>query len=380
MRKYFRFCLVSIFLVLSSCTGRPPHATPGSPNNSAGYAAPAYTPRPIPTPLPKSKDGEVVLLLRKRMEPFEVLILRLPIGCLLGGEVCDSAGNLLGVLPQGLSQVADIYWTNDGSKAFFWDDNTTNIYVLEGNQGTFQVFKKKVLKVTDNFAIAPNGNDVVFEIQKGDQETDLISMNVNSGDITQFDIPEPCAKYISQWMDDNSFLFWCEKSEGKGYLVDVKVYTFNTVDHSVQSFEIGRDWRQTTVPQFSPNKAYMAFNTATTLVIRSVSNRNENALDLSVERFLWSTDSKLLVIYSQNKDIFTVRTDGSDLQKPYSLPANEYLEDWMWLPDNEHIFLITTDDDGNRRVGVLSVVDKIFAALNLSLLNDYDPVSISFRP
>ena len=381
MYKNIIFGLLSLSFIVSSCADPSPTPFSATPGNLDEYLAPTYTPRPIPTPFPKGENGEIVLLLRKRAAPFEVVILRLPDDCLLSGKECDMDGNLLGALPQGLSQVPNIYWTNDGSKAFFWDDNTYDIYTLDGNQGTFQILKKEVLKVKNTFLVSPSGEEIVFEIQKGDHETDLVSMNVNSGDITKFDIPEPCAKYISQWMDANSFLFWCEKSEGaKGYLVDVEVYVFNTLDHSIHPFDIGRDWMQTSVPLFSPNRKLMIFTDSGTTVVRNVSDGVERIINVSPENFLWSLNSESLVIYGQNKDFSIVRFDGSELETLYSLSENEYLGDWMWLSDNEHILMITTDEDENRRLGILSLLEKTFTPLNLSLLNDYDPTSFSFRP
>ncbi len=384
MYKHFGFYSLFLFMMLSSCASYPPVTTPGTtPGNIAEYLAPTYTPRPIPTPFPKSENGEFILLLRKRNAPYEVVIQRLPSECLLSGEACGLDGNLLGALPQGLSQVPNIYWTNDGSKAFFWDDNTTNVYTLDGNQGTYQVFKEEVLKVKHSFLISPDGNEIVFEIKTGDHETDLVSMNVNSGDITKFNIAVPCSKYVSQWIDNARFTFSCEKFVGqKGYLAGVEVYVFNIKDGTLQPFEINRDRLQAPVlPIFSPNRNFMAFTDANTIAIRSVSSSVESILNIPTESFLWSMDSESLAIYSQDKEIFTVSTDGSDLQKLRSLSEDEHLEDWMWLPDNEHIFLITTiDDDGNRDVGVLSVVNKTFTPLNFSLLNNYNPVSISFRP
>lgn len=376
MFGYRNLCFALVFFLLVSCAINVP--APNTSNNNSDVSA---DPTAIETPFPKNERGEVVLLLRKRERPFDVIVIRLSNDCLMGKINCNPDGNILAVLPENLSQVMSIYWTNDGSKAFFWDDNTRDIYVLDGNQGVFGIFKKEVWKIKDHFVISPGGDQAMFEIQKGDYETDLVSMNIHSGDITKFDISEACAKYVSQWIDNNTVLFSCEKSEGKGYLVDVKVYTFNTVDHSVQPLEINRDRLQEPVlPIFSPNRNFMAFTDANTIVIRSASTSVENVLNVPTENFLWSTDSESLAIYSQNKDIFTVRFDGSELQKLYSLPENEYLEDWMWMPDNEHILMITTDDNGNRKVDALSVVDKTFIPLNLSLLNDYDPISISFRP
>jgi len=376
MFRYGKFYLAFVFFLLASCTINVP--APSTSNNNSDIPT---NPTAIETPFPKNESGEIVLLLRKRERPFDVVVVRLSNDCLVDKADCRPDGNILATLPENLSQVRNIYWTNDGNKAFFWDDSTTNIYTIDGNQGTVSVFKENVLKVRDDFFVSPNGDSILFEVQKGDYETDLVSININSGEITKFDISEACAKYVSQWIDNNTILFSCEKSEGKGYLVDVKVYAFNTVDHSIQPLEINRDRLQEPVlPIFSPNRNFMAFTDANTIVIRSASTSVENVLNVPAEKFLWSTDSESIAIYSQNKDIFTVHFDGSKLQKLYSLPENEYLEDWMWMPDNKDILLITTDDNGDRKVDILSVVDKTFIPLNLSLLNDYNPISISFRP
>src|SRR5690606_21142988 len=123
MYKNVVFWLLLISFILSSCTNPSPVPFSLTPGTVDEYHAPTHTPRPIPTPFPKSENGEIVLILRKRAAPFEAVILRLPSTCLLGGEICKVDGNLLGALPQSLSQVLKIYWTNDGNRAFFWDDN-----------------------------------------------------------------------------------------------------------------------------------------------------------------------------------------------------------------------------------------------------------------
>ncbi|MEO0248365.1 MAG: hypothetical protein ABIN58_02255, partial [candidate division WOR-3 bacterium] len=98
------------------------------------------------------------------------------------------------------------------------------------------------------------------------------------------------------------------------------------------------------------------------------------------ERLLWSRDSAFLAMYSPDKEIYVGSSDGGDLQKVYSFGTAENLEDWIWLTDSQHILLVAVDEDGNRQIGTLSVADKAFTPLPLSLLNDYYPVSLSFRP
>lgn len=380
MYKNVIFWLLLTSFVLFSCASPSPSHFSVTPGNVDEYLAPTYTPRPIPTPFSKSENGEIVLLLRKRAAPFETVILRLPDDCLLSGTECDVDGSVLGVLPQGLSQVLKVYWTINGDKAFFWDDNTTDVYILDGNQGTFQVFQKKVLKVRDDFLVSPSGENTIFEIQENDNETNLVLMNNSSGDMLKLDVPMPGAKYVSQWINDNTVLFWNEISEGKGYLVDLKIYTLNTVDRNVQPFDIGRDWMRTSVPVFSPDRKFMTFKTEDTTIIRDASSTLEHTWDIRSENLLWSMDSNFLAIYDSNGEIYTILPTGSELQKIYSLATMGILEDWIWLPDNKHILLIIVDDDGNRQIGALSLAEKMFTPINLTLLNDYDPVSFSFRP
>lgn len=380
MSKNIIFVLLSFSFFLSSCASPSPTSFSVTPGNVDEYLAPTHTPRPIPTPLPKNEGGEIVLLLRKRFAPFEVMILRLSNECLQSYGQCGLDGEILGVLPQSLSQVQTISWTKDGQLAFFWDGSVADIYILDGNQGTFQLFKKDVLKVRENFLFSLDGQEVMFEIQRNEYETDLVLMNRFSSEIKKFDLSISGVKHPSQWIDENVVLFWNEVNEGKGYLVDVDVYMLDVNSQSIQPFDIGRDWMQTSIPVFSPNRESMAFTVLGTVVVRDVSTGVESVVNISPEKILWSRDSENLVIYNQNKEIFTVSFDGNEFEKIYSLSENEYLEDWIWLPDNERILLIASDEDENRRVGVVSIVEKEFAPLNLSLLSEYDPVSFSFRP
>ena len=378
MVMYRNVCLISIFFLLVSCV--PSGSSPNIDNPIPTAIPVIETALPKGTPFPKSDTGEITLLLRERERPSDVIIFRPLQDCLVGKAACEIGGNILAILPQKLSQVLKIFWTNDGNRAFFWDENTGDIYVLDGNQGIFQVFKKEIWKVRDNFAISPAGDQAIFETQKGDYETDLVSMNITSGDITQFDIPEACAKYVSGWIDNDTVLFWCEYNEGKGRLAGVKVFTLNTVDQSLQPFDFNNESARVSIPEFSPDKKFLGFMVENKLVIREVSTSVENEVDIQADRSLWSMDSKALAVYDPSKDIYGVKLDGSEKQKIYSLADIGDLEDWMWLPDNNHILLIIVDNDGNRIVGVLSVVDKTFNPLPLSLLNGYDPISISFRP
>lgn len=380
MYKNVVFWLLLISFILSSCTNPSPAPFSLTPGNVDEYLAPTHTPRPIPTPFPKSENGEIALILRKRAAPFEAVILRLPSTCLLGGEFCKVDGNLLGALPQSLSQVLKIYWTNDGNRAFFWDDNAGDIYVLNGNEGVFTVFKKEIWKVRGDILVSPDGEHIMFETQKGDYETDLVMMNSSSGDMVTFDIPVPGTKYASQWLDDTTVLCWSEVSEGKGYLVDLKVFMLNTSDHSVQPFDVGSDWMQTSIPIFSPDKKLMVFTANNKTIIRDASSSVESVWDVTSEKSLWSADSGPLALYDTNRKIYIAYPNEGRLQEVHSLSSSENLEDWIWLPDSQHILLVVVDSDGNRQLGILSVDEKTFAPINLSLLNEYDPVSFSFRP
>ncbi|MEO0248366.1 MAG: hypothetical protein ABIN58_02260, partial [candidate division WOR-3 bacterium] len=268
MNKRLISCLLLLAVLLSACAVPTPSASVGAPDNLSDYTAPTFTPRPIPTPLPKSEGGEVTLLLRKRTAPYEVLILRLPTECLLGKEACDVNGNLLGALPQSLSQVLRVYWMKDGSQALFWDDNTGDIYLLDGSRGVFSVFKKGISKVRSDFFVSPDGKHTLFEVQKSNDETDLVLMTNSSGDILSLEVPRPGMKYVSQWVDDTTILFWNEVVKGKGYLVDFGVYTLNIADRSLKPFVSGQQGTQNYVPIFSPDRKFMALAAGDHTIIR----------------------------------------------------------------------------------------------------------------
>lgn len=366
-----KYSYLFVFLFLISCQGNSDYV-------------PTNTSVSIETPFPKSsRDGEIVMLLRKREAPYNAVAIRLSNDCLMDRVDCDSLSNILATFPEHLSQVGGLSWINDGSKAFIWDNNASDIYTIDPQSGTIQIFKKGIVRVIENFLVSPDGEQIVFEVSEGPYETGLVLMDVNSGKIENLEIPLVCMKFALAWIDPVKFMFRCNKYsalEGKAILESVKVFTFDIEAHSVQPFETGRDWMWMVAPVFSPNREYMAFSDSIAAVIRNVSSGKEKTLDLSAEKFLWSTDSKSLGVYSQGKEIFVDHSDGSGLEKVYSLLEDEYLEDWMWMPDNEHLLLITSDDNGNREVGVLSVLNKRFTHLNLLLLNDYHPISISFKP
>jgi hypothetical protein len=141
-------------------------------------------------------------------------------------------------------------------------------------------------------------------------------------------------------------------------------------------------WVQTSVSVFSPDKKIMVFTIQNQTIIRDVSNSEVKVWDVRSEKILWSSDSSLLAIYDSNGKIYTILPTPGALQEIHSLSEMGDLEEWMWLPDNQHILLIVMDEDGYRQIGVLSIMEKTFIPLTIdkSLLSEYDPVSFSFRP
>lgn len=124
----------------------------------------------------------------------------------------------------------------------------------------------------------------------------------------------------------------------------------------------------------------MVFTVNNKTIIRDASSSVESVWDVTSEKSLWSADSGPLALYDTNRKIYIAYPNEGRLQEVYSLSSLENLEDWIWLPDSQHILLVVVDSDGNRQLGILSVDEKTFAPINLSLLNEYDPVSFSFRP
>lgn len=337
------------------------------------------TTSPILTSNPFS-GNEMTLLLRSRTQPIELRVIGLPMDCLTGLLKCEEVRDI-SVLPETLVQVYKLFWTSDSKYAFFWDSDTGDIFTLNGVSGEIKKLKEKVWKTSSQFFISPNGSQMIFEIGTGPFESDIVSMDMNSGEIKTFDIPLPCMKFIKTWLTDKQILFWCEIYTGdKGDLDDIEVYVFDLETQFVQPFDIGRDWMEASIPDFAPSRQVMVFTSGGTTIIRNVVTSQERILDINPEKYIWSDNSDWLAIYSQSKEIFVSDMDGQNISKVYTFPENILLEDWLWLPGNKTLLLIVSDDDGNKTLSVLSLENCTISAVNLPFLNEYEVISLSYRP
>lgn len=378
--KLQSFIFLLLVVLLCSCVNINSEPLEPGAGNKEEYATALSTVQPEVFPV-KNEENEVVVLLRRREQPFDMLVVSLVDDCLTGIAGCDETHTVLAKLPKNLSQVLSLTWTKNGSHAFFWDQDAGDIYILDVNNGTSNTFKKEIWKIRDGFLVSPLGDQMVFEVQKNSSESDLVAIDINSGELSLLYIPESCMKVVRAWLSPQSFMFWCERYSGdKGNLENIEVYVYDFATKKITPFDIGYDWMKTSVPLISPNTSYMAFTTVDKIIIRDSSSTIESTASLRSEKLLWSLDSKILAIYDQNKEIYSVLSNGSDLRKIFSLSTIGELEDWMWLSDNEHILLLVVDDAGNRQMGILSIEEKKFKPITFSLLNDYDPVSFSLRP
>lgn len=384
------FTTLSLSLLLVSCTNSESVTTNGE-SNIVATSIPETDSLPLfaeetpinPTSPPSSNPigDEVTFLLHSRSQPIRLMVVAFGMDCLTSGISCDQP-RMSSVLPANLYQVWKLFWTPDGKRAFFWDSDTGDIYTLNGDSGEITKLKSEVWKVRSDFFISPDGSQMIFEVDAGVFETSIVSMNILSGEITTFDIPLPCMKFVSGWLTNDEFLFWCEKYTGdKGYLENVEVYTFNVEAQVVQPFEIGRDWMEISVPRFAPNGQVMALAHAGNIIIRDAATAQEHFLDLNPENYIWSFDSNWLAVYTQDRKVFIASLDGKNTRELYSFSENTLLEDWLWFPENQGLLLVIANEDNeNKTVVVLSISDFNVSVLDLSLFDAYDVISISYKP
>jgi hypothetical protein len=332
-------------------------------------------------PFSNPVGDEITFLLRTRSQPIKLMIVAFSVDCLTRGASCDQS-RASWILPANLYQIWKLSWAPDGKRAFFWDSDTGDVYMLNDNSGEITKIRSEVWKARSDFFVSPDGAKVIFEIDSGVFETDIVSMNIHTGEMTTFDIPIRCMKFVSGWLTNSEFLFWCEKYTGdKGYLENVEVYTFNLETHAVQPFEINRDWMQTSVPKIAPNGQVIAFTYDENVIIRDVATAQEYFFDLSPENYIWCLTSNLLAVYTQDREIFIINLDDKNTTKLYSFPDNTLLEDWLWLPENRGLLLVMANEDNENKTTVfLSINNYSTVVLDLPLFDAYEVVSISNKP
>jgi len=375
--------LVIFIFLLAACLRPEMEAVDHTANVKSPAATMPFTPTIPPftgTPIPAKSDGEeVTILLRPRSAPAQLRLVGLDAACLLGKGSCSE--DLISIFPANVRQVQKIDWTKDGKRAVFWSQESENIYALDTASGDINLLKANISKVRPAFYLSPDGSRFIFEVGTSSRESDIVSMNADSGEMEPFHISLACMKFVSAWLTTHSFLFWCETYSGsKARLEKINVYTYDLYKQTVQSFEIGRDWMKTSIPVFSPDGQAMAFSAAGMTIIRNSSTTREQVLDIAPESMLWSTDSTRLAIYTQNKDIFVADVDGQNLTKVYALPDSQILTDWLWLPGNEDMFLVTSDENGNTSMDILSPRNHAVTPSELPVLDTYVVVSLSDRP
>ena len=390
------YIVLVFFLFLVSCTNVEPATTdetnlsahantpaPVLPSPTAeilSTAIPAPTLTPIPQLVDKPDGKEITLLLRNRTQPSELQVVGLGKDCLAGEASCEQF-NRIAALPVTLPQVLKLFWTADGGRAFFWDSDTGDVYILDGASGEINKFRAAVWKPRSDFFISPNGSRMVFEIEAGVFETDIVSMDMQTGEMVTLNTSAPGMKFVSTWLNDEKILFWSEKHTGdKGYLEDVDVYTFDFVTQATQPFEIGQDWMQISIPRFSPDRQAMVLTHAGSIIIRDAVSAQERVLSINPENYIWSDDSSWLVVYTQDKKLFVASADGQDALEVYAFPQHLILTDWLWLPGSEDLIFVMSDEEGKTAIARFSLSNYAVTPVILPLLETYDVVSLSYRP
>jgi hypothetical protein len=169
-------------------------------------------------------------------------------------------------------------------------------------------------------------------------------------------------------------------SKNKPEITHVEIYEFDTYSQSAHPFKMDRDWMKYSFPLISPNGNLLSITDSYETVVSDITNQNEVSLPVSGSYYLWSSNSTYLAILDHDNNLYlfnAAKFKVAEIQLIYTLPPNEYLVDWAWLPDNQHIALIT--NNGTKSfVSVLSIVDRTVRSVDLPLLKDYDATSVSY--
>jgi hypothetical protein len=285
-------------------------------------------------------------------------------------------------LPKNMPQILKLYWLDDGIHALFWDSDSGKIYQLNRTTGKIQQFKEKVWKTQSDFFLSPDGMSALYDLQKNDFENGIVLMDVNSGDTKTLDIHVDGMKRIAEWVNNDKFLFWTEIYSGqKGYLEDIKVYTFDISTQKLQTVDLGVDWLITSPPYYSPDMKTFVISTKNSIFFFDKDNNKTKAVNINKETYLWSPDSTKLVVYTQEKSILILK-QGDNIEKQiFTVPEDSVLNDWLWLPGTDDLLLVICKiDDGKTSLIKYSLSNDTITTINWPILSKENIVSLSHRP
>jgi hypothetical protein len=324
-------------------------------------------------------NDEVIFLLRP-LDENRIDIVGTDAECFDNPKNCEL--KMIIHLPKDMPQIQKIFWLSDGIHALFWDSDSGKIYRLNRLNGEIQLVKEKVWKTQNDFFISSDGTSVLYDLQRKELENAIVLMDVNSGNANTLDINVGGMKRIAQWVDQDKFLFWTEISSGqKGYLEDIKVYTYDIRTRKLETVEIGMDWMNTSPPYYSPDKKTFVISKINSILFFDKDNKTIKTVDINKETYLWSPDSTMLAVYTQGKKVLILHTEDDKEKQVFTVPEDSVLSDWLWLPGTDSLLLVINKmSDGRTSLISYSLLDDSLTTIEWPILEKENVISLSYKP
>ena len=221
--------------------------------------------------------------------------------------------------------------SNDGKRlAFYWDvTGTVELYIIDLPDGTPQQLSKgnvpKSLRA--GFIWSQDDARIVFAKDVGGNEQhDLYSMDVASGEVSQLTNTPKAQDYAVEFSPDNQWISMLSNRDGQ-----------------LNLYKLHSDGSQ---------------------AIRLTEFTNP------VSGGQWSPDGNRLLITSnesedlRNADIYIVSADGSQCERVLRVKEGSQDRAAAWLPDGQRL-AITSDASGVNRPGILDLESKIIMWLGI---------------
>lgn len=377
MKKYRTRLFFLLTMFLTSCTALP-LSTPSNFTELSPLITATETKKTTEQESAQLPDNEVVMLLRP-LDENRIDIVGIDANCFEDPDMCKI--KTISHLPKNMPQVLEIFWLEDGIHALFWDSDSGKIYQLNRSTGKIQLIKEKVWKTQSYFLLSPDGMSVLYDSQKNAFENGIVLMDVNSGETKVLDINVGGMKRITQWLNNDKFLFWTEIYSGqKGYLDDIEVYTFDISTQKLQEVDMSMNWLITSPPYYSPDMKTFVISTKRSIFFFDKNNNKTKAVNINKEAYLWSPDSTKLVVYTQEKSILILNESDDKTKQIFIIPEDAVLNDWYWLPGSDDLLLVLCKiEDGKTSLIKYSLINDTITTINWPILSKVNIVSLSYR-
>lgn len=377
MKKYRTRLFFLLTMFLTSCTALP-LSTPSNFTELSPLITATETKKTTEQESAQLPDNEVVMLLRP-LDENRIDIVGIDANCFEDPDMCKI--KTISHLPKNMPQVLEIFWLEDGIHALFWDSDSGKIYQLNRSTGKIQLIKEKVWKTQSYFLLSPDGMSVLYDSQKNAFENGIVLMDVNSGETKVLDINVGGMKRITQWLNNDKFLFWTEIYSGqKGYLDDIEIYTFDISTQKLQEVDMSMNWLITSPPYYSPDMKTFVISTKRSIFFFDKNNNKTKAVNINKEAYLWSPDSTKLVVYTQEKSILILNESDDKTKQIFIIPEDAVLNDWYWLPGSDDLLLVLCKiEDGKTSLIKYSLINDTITTINWPILSKVNIVSLSYR-